>query len=187
MDQSLSMLWRRIDVPGHDAARLELRDGSWLLQGTAVFRHEAASAHLAYEVTCDLAWRTRLARVSGWVGARSVLANIERTPAGTWCLNGSRVEGLDGCVDVDFGFTPATNVTQLRRIQLAVGQAVDVPVAWMDVDCANLVLLPQRYERRGERAYWYRAPTVPYSGQLDLAPNGFVRRYPGLWVADGIE
>jgi hypothetical protein len=37
------------------------------------------------------------------------------------------------------------------------------------------------YERRSETSYWYEAPTVPYQASLEIAPNGFVRSYPGLW------
>ena len=44
-----------------------------------------------------------------------------------------------------------------------------------------LTELPQHYERRGETTYSYRAPTIPYEGVLDLAPNGFVAAYPHLW------
>ena len=96
-------------------------------------------------------------------------------------LNGAAVEGLDHLVDLDFGFTPATNVLQLSRIALEPGQRAEVPVAWFDLDSASLIELPQIYERRSEASYWYEAPTVPYRALLEIAPNGFVRSYPGLW------
>jgi hypothetical protein len=41
--------------------------------------------------------------------------------------------------------------------------------------------LPQSYERRSEMSYGYEAPSVPYRALLEIAPNGFVRSYPGLW------
>ena len=56
-----------------------------------------------------------------------------------------------------------------------------VPVASFDVDSATLIELPQSYERRAEASYWYEAPTVPYQALLEIAPNGFVQSYPGLW------
>jgi len=58
---------------------------------------------------------------------------------------------------------------------------VEVPVVWFDLDSASLTELPQRYERRSEASYWYEAPTVPYRALLEIAPNGFVQSYPGLW------
>jgi Putative glycolipid-binding len=68
-------------------------------------------------------------------------------------LNHNTIRDLDGCIDLDFGFTPATNLSQLRRIALEIGQAVDLPVAWLDVTADTLTSLYQRYERRTTNAY----------------------------------
>jgi uncharacterized protein len=64
------------------------------------------------------------------------------------------------------------------------GQAADVPVAWLDVAAGTLEVLPQRYERRSEAAYWYEAPRFDYAALLEVSPAGFIQRYPGLWEAD---
>jgi hypothetical protein len=90
---------------------------------------------------------------------------------------------MDHLLDLDLGFTPATNLQQLRRVGIAENATVHLPVAWLDVDAGTLTELPQIYERRGEGALWYRAPSVRYEGLLELAPNGFIRRYPNLWEA----
>ena len=92
---------------------------------------------------------------------------------------------LDDCVDLDLGFTPATNLLQLRRVALACGQAADVPVAWLNAAAGTLERLSQRYERRSARAYWYEAPRFRYAALLDVDPSGFVHRYPGLWQMQG--
>jgi hypothetical protein len=176
-----SALWRRLDTPGHDACMLEELVDGWQLEGTAVFLHEGASARLTYRVVCDNGWATRQGRVHGWVGAQSVDFTAVRTSGGLWTLNGEVVPGLERYVDLDLGFTPATNLLQLRRVALADGESADVPVAWIDAPPATLTALPQRYERRDQLTYWYESPSAGYSALLELAPNGFVRRYPGLW------
>jgi hypothetical protein len=119
-----------------------------------------------------------------WLGADAVEFRIVRTSAGAWTLNGAVVADLEDCLDLDFGFTPATNLPQLRRLALEVGQAADAPAAWLDVSAGTLALLPQRYERRAEATYWYEAPSVEYAALLEVAPTGFIRRYPGLWEAE---
>ena len=134
----------------------------------------------AYQVEVDAGWETKRAVISGFFGNQTVQHEIRRDHAG-WRLNGVRVEGLEHLVDLDYGFTPATNVLQLSRITLKLGQSAEVPVVWFDLDSASLTELPQRYERRSEASYWYEAPTVPYQGILEIAPNGFVRSYPDLW------
>jgi hypothetical protein len=174
-------LWRRVDTPGHDACRLEELADGWQLEGTAVFLHEGAPTRLAYQVVCDPTWATRRGRVQGWLGERPVDFTVVRTSGGVWTLNGDVVPGLERYVDLDLGFTPATNLLQLRRVALADGESADVPVAWIDAPPRTLTVLPQRYERRDRLTYWYESPTAGYSALLELAPNGFVRRYPGLW------
>jgi uncharacterized protein len=172
--------WTRLDRPGRDVALLRPIDGGWLLQGAAVFDHDAESASVAYQVEADARWETKRGIVSGFLGGGTIQHGFERDNSG-WRVKGVRVEGLEPLVDLDYGFTPATNVLQLSRIALKVGERAEVPVAWFDLDSASLIELPQIYERRSELAYWYEAPTVPYQGLLEIAPNGFVQSYPGLW------
>jgi hypothetical protein len=172
--------WRRLDRPGRDAALLRPQGDGWLLQGAAAFDHELGPASVAYQVQADARWRTKRGIVSGFVGEAIVRREILRDDRG-WRLDGVKVEGLDHLVDLDFGFTPATNALQLMRMALAPGQKADLPVAWFDLDEASLIELPQIYERRGEAVYWYEAPSVPYQALLEVAPNGFIESYPGLW------
>jgi uncharacterized protein len=176
-----SILWRRLDTPGHDACRLGGDDSGWQLDGTAVFQHDGAPAHLAYGVRCDRAWRTREGFVHGWVGAQWVDVRIVRTAGGAWSIGDRGMPGVAGCIDVDLGFTPATNLLSIRRLDMAEGRAIDVSVAWFDVTADTLELLPQRYERRTATTYWYESPTAGYSALLETTPEGFVSRYPRLW------
>lgn len=162
---------------------LEDRD-DWRLSGTAVFRHQEAAVCLGYMVAGDRSWGTQRGEVTGWNGEEPVDFTVIRSAAGEWTLNGARVPGLDELVDLDFGFTPATNLPQIRRVNLAVGQSAEVPVAWLDVFAGTLSVLPQRYERRTETAYDYRSPTAPYAGLLEVGPAGFISRYPDLWEAE---
>lgn len=179
-----TILWRRLDTPGHDACRLERSSSGWLLEGTAVFRHEGLPAQLAYHIECDQEWRSQRGNVRGWLGADSIDYRIARTPQGAWSLDDAIVIDLGDCVDLDFGFTPATNLSQIRRLALNEGQAANAPAAWLDVSKGTLRLLPQRYERRSETTYWYEATMFQYAALLEVAPTGFVRSYPGLWEAE---
>jgi hypothetical protein len=178
-----TILWRRLDAAGHDACRLSQGDAGWRLEGAAAFAHEAGPACLTYELACDAEWRTREGLVRGWVGARALDLRIALTSDGTWALNGALVPNLNGCVDLDLGFTPATNLFQLRRIALQVGQAADVPVAWLDVPACTLDRLHQHYERRTAGTYWYEAPRFDYFALLQVSAVGFVEQYPDLWEA----
>ncbi|MDW7774045.1 MAG: putative glycolipid-binding domain-containing protein [Desulfobulbaceae bacterium] len=179
-----TILWRRLDAAGHDACRLVRKVDAWRLEGMAVFRHGRVPACLVYEIGCDGGWRTLDGLVHGWMGDRPVDYRVTRKPNGIWTLNGQIIPGLDGCINLDLGFTPATNLLQLQHAALQIGQAADVPVAWLDVDRGTLSTLHQRYERRTVEGYWYEAPRFGYFALLQVNTNGFVEKYPNLWEAE---
>jgi hypothetical protein len=182
---TISILWRRLDLTGHDACTLVRGARGWRITGAAAFRSPDGPAHLAYRVAGDDDWRAARGEARGWIGARHCEFAIERTAAGEWSANGDPVPGLRPCLDLDFGFTPATNLFALRRLRLSIGASADAPAAWLDVETGSLRLLAQRYERRSETTYWYEAPECGYEALLEVGPEGFVRQYPGLWSEEG--
>ncbi len=180
-----TILWRRLDAPGHDACRLVRQESGWCLEGTAAFRHESGTAAcVSYVVECDEEWQALRGEVRGWAGISGLDLQLCRGANGQWMLNDQVVAGLDGCVDLDLGFTPATNLFQLRRLALRVGQAEEITVAWLDVPDEGLKVLRQRYERRSVEEYWYQAPQFEYAAPLQVGPAGFVTKYPGLWEVE---
>jgi hypothetical protein len=173
--------WRRLDAAGEDRCRLRHDDVGWTLEGTAVFDHDGQPADLTYRVSCGPEWITTAGAVAGVIGERAIDLRIKRSDDGVWSMQGVPAPGVAGCADLDFGFTPATNLFQLRRLALVVGAAEVAPVAWLDIDSGELNRLHQRYERRTVDSYWYEAPQFEYAAQLEVTPAGFIRRYPGLW------
>jgi hypothetical protein len=71
-----SILWRRLDRPGHESARLIRREAGWHLSGTAIFAHDGLPCRLYYQVVCDAEWQTLSGKVEGWVGERIVEIEI---------------------------------------------------------------------------------------------------------------
>lgn len=172
-------LWKRIDVAGHDAALLdEHRDGHHLT-GTAVFDHDGRPGCLNYSVDILPDWTTRSGRVTGFVAGERVDITIERRADG-WYLNGAP-QGLPHLVDLDYGFTPATNLQQIQRLKLKTGQRADNNVAWFDVGSTRLIELPQVYEKQDDFTYPYEGPMFGYKAVLKLDKSGFARIYPELW------
>ncbi|MEH3087220.1 MAG: putative glycolipid-binding domain-containing protein [Xylophilus ampelinus] len=179
-----SILWRRLDAPGHDACRLLGGPEGWRLDGAAALRWpDGRPAALAYRVCCDAAWRSRRGTVRGWIGDRAVDVVLARDADG-WRCGATPVPGLAHCIDLDLGFTPATNLLPLRRLALAAGASAAAPAAWLDLDARPMLgLLDQRYRRTGAFEYAYEAPGAVYAATLRTTAEGFVREYPGLWTS----
>ncbi|TPI17213.1 hypothetical protein FJW06_02635 [Mesorhizobium sp. B4-1-3] len=183
MQSHSSILWRRLDLEGRDACLLCVTDRGWRLKGHALFAHDGKPCSLAYVVDCDAGWSTRSARVDGFVGTQELCYEIERLADGQWVLNGLGQAEVAGLVDVDLGFTPATNLVAIRRFDLAVGAATPAPAAYLAFPELRLERLDQTYRHLDDGRYAYAAPKFRYDQVLDVSPSGFVVNYPGLWKA----
>jgi hypothetical protein len=173
-------LWRAVYTSGHDAAALFETPSGRRLEGTAVFLKDGEPARVAYALDLASDWSTRAGSVRGFVGRRRVRFRIERAED-RWTLNGVPQDQVRHSLDLDFGFTPATNHPQLRRMGLSIGESKEISVAWLDLDSDRLEPLPQLYRRVDDRAYDYDSPQGSYRATLRIASNGFVSEYPDLW------
>lgn len=187
MMPTAAFLWRKLDHPGHDSCRLFKLSGGWRLAGAAVFRDGHRPCHFAYEVVTDAAWRTRRGRVTGYLGNKAIDLRIGASGTGRWKVGGEAQPKLSGCIDLDLGFTPATNLVALRRLALRVGQCAEAPAAYLALPEMRFLILPQTYRRISRTAYEYEAPTVGYAGTLKVSAAGAVVDYPGLFerIASG--
>jgi hypothetical protein len=181
---SVSVLWRWLDRPGHEAARLSFEQGGWHLSGTAVFAHEREPCRLDYRVICDADWRTRSVAVRGWVGDRAVDLAIDADAARRWRLDGADCPAVEGCIDVDLGFSPSTNLLPIRRLALAIGQEARVRAAWLTFPALALEPLEQRYRRTGATTYAYESGGGAFAAQLTVNDAGLVLDYPPFWRTD---
>ena len=175
-----TILWRRLDLPGHEAARLGPDGDGWRLSGAAVFLYDGEPVELHYRIQCDAAWRTIDTVIRGWVGGRSV-QHRATAQDGVWHLDGATAPAVAGCIDVDLGFSPSTNLLPIRRLGLAVGESAEVRAAWLPFPALAFEPLPQVYTRLGETTYHYRSAGGRFERTLEVAPSGLVTAYPGLW------
>ena len=178
-----SILWRRLDMEGHDACLLSQAEGGYSLKGQAIFVQDGQPCCVTYQVTCDAGWQTKSARVDGFLGLRALRYAIERAADGRWTLNGEIQRDVAGLVDVDLGFTPASNLLAIRRFDLDVGQATPAPAAYLTFPELRLTRLEQSYQRLDDGRYAYAAPMFGYTAVLVVSAAGFVVSYPGLWTS----
>lgn len=178
-----TILWRRTDRPGHEAARIVQGTAGWRLAGTAVFEHEGEACRLDYRVACDREWRTVSTRVAGWIGDRAIDVEISVDAAGRWTMNGSERREVEGCVDVDLNFSPSTNTLPIRRLNLAVGESAEVRAAWLRFPSFELEPLEQTYRRTDEETYRYESAGGSFAADLRANAAGLVTEY-AVWISE---
>ncbi|MFY9608695.1 MAG: putative glycolipid-binding domain-containing protein [Blastocatellia bacterium] len=180
----LSILWRRLDRPGHEFLRLTLEEVWWRLSGTAVFSHEQQPCRLDYQVVCDPSWHTASGRVTGWLGNESVEIDISADFANRWRLNGEECPAVAGCTDLDLNFSPSTNLLPIRRLNLAIGEEAAVLAAWLRFPSFKLERLEQVYRRIDAETYRYQSAGGAFVTEIRVNPAGLVTSYPDFWEAE---
>jgi hypothetical protein len=180
-----AIVWRRVDLPGHDSATLSVSPHGWELSGAAVLAHDGLPCRLDYHVLCDAAWRTTRCDLVGHIGLRPVEMTISRSAnTGIWEVNGVAAADVLECEDIDLGFTPATNLLPIRRLNLAIGATAAVRAAWVRFPELTLEVLPQTYARLASDRYLYESANGAFRRELAVNDDGFVATYPDYWVAE---
>ena len=187
METVETILWRGLVLLGHESCGLFSRGSEWRLEGTAVFSHEQQPCRLSYKIICDEAWRTRSARVEGWLNKSIVDLQIKVDRSGQWWLNDAEQPAVAGCIDIDLNFSPSTNLLPIRRLGLAVGESAEVKAAWLRFPSFQLELLPQQYRRLSEETYRYESGGGQFVADLKVSRSGLVIDYPGIWQAEAVS
>jgi len=155
------------------------------LEGHVVAVEDGLPWAVRYEISVDQQWMTRSARVVGRSSTGTSEALLESDGDGHWRVNGERRPGLDGCTDVDLEASMCTNTIPVQRLGLRIGEAADVPAAYVRVADAGVERLEQRYirlagEGDGCRHYQYRSPSFDFESRLLYDESGLILDYPGI-------
>lgn len=184
MTERSTILWRRLDLPGHEVAALVREATRPVLSGIVLVAHDGRPCRLEYRIECDDEWRTRIVGIHGQLGDAPVSLELFRSEKGAWVVNQVLASHLQGCVDVDLGFSPSTNLLPIRRLGLAVGKSTAVRAAWVRFPQLTVEVLEQTYTRASERTYVYESAGGSFRRELTVNDAGFVTEYPELWRAE---
>jgi hypothetical protein len=176
-----SIIWKRLDLPGHDFAQISSSEDGDALSGTALFVFHWNTCCLAYTVICDRAWETRSVLVTGIATDKPVSIDIKVTADRRWLFNGTEQPRVLGCIDTDLAFGSATNLLPIRREKMQIGQSKDVVAAWLTFPELAMEPLAQTYTRKSSSEYLYASSDGRFTAELSVRESGLVINYSNLW------
>jgi uncharacterized protein len=179
-----SVLWRRLDTVGLEAARVYSDDDGRYLDGAAIFLWEGSICRIEYLIECDPEWRTTSATIDGWIGDEVVGREILVSENGDWYIDDEEMSAVDGCVDIDLNFSPITNLLPLRRLDLKIGESKSVKAAWLRFPSFELEPLNQTYTRLDETTVKYESRGGEFVRSLKISSDGIVLEYPDYWITE---
>jgi hypothetical protein len=184
-DRQKTVCWSPVWNEGRRAMGLEhlLLAGNTADSSVLAFSEAGAPFRLAYRLTWDDAWRLHDADL--FVAAEGSTRSLDlRTDGeGRWrTRDGSPIDELDGCIDIDIWPTPFTNSFPIRRNAMSIGQRCEFRMAW--VFAPDLTVRPQRqaYTRLADRLYRFESlDGSGFKADLPVDDDGVVLDYPDLF------
>ena len=167
------IMWVAHQPPGNDACRFAANEDGLIIEGSA--RNTADDLATRYRVRAKTGGETRRCRID----RRDRRLLIERDKTGIWTVDGVEAPEVAGALDVDLGFTPATNSLPIRRLGLEIGRSADLTVAWLDPSDWRLKPMAQTYRRTGNLTWQFVSPG--FQADLTVDEFGAVTDYPGWW------
>ena len=188
-----TVLWQRIDSPGSEWCALEQEPEGWRVRGIVLTVVATEPVLVQYAVALATDWSTRAVEIVMRSGNASQLRElrltvdpeqrwqIEREPSPDPAMPQNHLMAVHGLIDVDLGFTPATNTLPIRRLDPAIGEAVAVTAAWVRFPELTIEPLPQRYIRLADRRYRYESAGGAFIAEIEVDDLGLVTTYEGGW------
>lgn len=183
-EEATTIIWRRLDTPGHDSATVFFDEDKWYLDGASVFLYEGKPCRLDYTIECDEDWNTTGASVTGWVGEEVVDLEIEVDEDLRWFVNEEEMPQVAGCVDIDLNFSPITNTLPIRRLELDAGESASAKAAWLKFPSFEFEPLEQTYTHTNEDTYTYNSGGGEFIRELTVNAEGLVTDYPDFFVEE---
>jgi hypothetical protein len=144
------------------------------------FLYKKNACGLAYEIQFSEDWLTLSAIIDGHIGRNRNSIKIDVNEE-SWFKDEKEISSVEGCVDIDLGFSPSTNLLPIKRLGLEVGESKKVDAAWLKFPDMKLLKLKQIYTRKTLSQYSYDSYENDYSCLIETNNAGFVTYYPGFW------
>ncbi len=180
----LEVLWRQLVEMGAEHLLLSM-NGAIHADGMAVGEIDSSAYRIHYQIDCDEGWNVLGLKVEDLL-SDSVLA-LARTAENRWNdADGTMLDALEGCIDVDLMFTPFTNTLPIRRLKLEPGEARDIAVVYVGLPGLQVSRFRQRYtclsSGNGGATYRYESVESGFTAELKVDADGLVLDYPNIFM-----
>lgn len=149
------------------------------LTGTTLILHNGARVEIEYTVDTNSDWSTRHASID--IPALATSFDVRVESGDHWFIDGDHRTDLDGCVDIDLGWTPATNTLPIRRLRYATGIPRTIRAVWLRWPELLFVPAEQTYTRQSDDRWTYESGD--FAADLAIDEHGVVLTYgdPPIW------
>lgn len=151
------------------------------INGTIVGFGEDTPFSVSYDIIADRAWHMSGLEMAIERDGDCSWISLHRDINGQWSQTGHTRNEWDHCIDVDISLTPFTNTLPIRRLNIPIGERVQVDALYINVFKNEIKPVTQFYTRLSENRYLYEGVLKDFKAEITVDNDGLVTDYPGIF------
>ncbi len=179
------VLWLSTELQSAEHCTIRTGPGSHEFESTALLVYRDVPARIDYTLSTNEALQRHRVRIEMTAGGQRRILSLDHSDNG-WLVDGVPRADLEACMDIDLGWTPATNTLPLRRETIEIGQSIETLAAWVRFPELDVIASAQKYTRLAGNLVRYQSAT--FEAELVVSPDGIVTTYAdSLWKAVAVN
>lgn len=180
-----TILWRGLEYSSLENCLLTV-GGDVITANAAISgSYRDKKYRITYTIMASPQWEVLSFALDSQINGREENIAFEGDGKGNWKTGGNAADQFAGCIDIDISLTPFTNTLPILRLNLAVKQAKEIQVLYLDVLNGKIKPVRQKYTRVSGDKYLYENIPNDFEALITVDEQGLVVDYPGLFTGKG--
>lgn len=180
----IDAIWRSWDETTLEHLSFDIKDEQIIANSIITATNGFQPICISYRLICDKEWRTLEVSILVSHEDQPKFLHLLSDGAGRWTYgDGSVIEELEGCIDIDLSISPFTNILPIRRLHFPIRPTSAMPVVYIDVPSLSIHRGCQRYthlKRNGPLVkYSFENLFKGFEKEFWVDEHGLVIDYPG--------
>jgi len=179
------IFWEPIDGNGFEHLKVIRQKDFIVFDGIIIRKIDDKTYRVFYQLTCDNSWKFRKLEITVESDTtKSLSLSVDKS--GLWYDDkGQWYQELDGCIDPDISFTPLTNTFPINRLNINVGETVNIKTAYISLPELKVTPVLQSYTCKSkvenESIFVYKNLDSGFEAGIQVDKDSFVVNYPDLF------
>ncbi|WKA56532.1 putative glycolipid-binding domain-containing protein [Planococcus shixiaomingii] len=179
---SSEIVWENKETFGCEYLKFFTKEHAFNVESTAIYMESSYPVQIDYQIDLDKSWRTIKVHIQNRSGE---ILEITSTGKGDWFdQHGTRIDELNGAIDVDISATPFTNTLPINRVDWKLNQRREFEMVYVTVPTLTVQKVKQTYTfiESKEETRIFHFQSSDFESQISVDEKGFVTDYPQLFT-----
>jgi uncharacterized protein len=173
------IMWSSLDGPGLEHLQIIKDENGGGVGSLVIGVADGKAFRIKYQIYLAADWRVTEVIIQTF--ENSGLTLVSGTEGQWTTMNGSPVEALEGCTEIDISITPFTNTLPIQRLNLSIGESAEIKVVYIAIPKFDVRPVTQRYTRVSELVYHFELLDSGFTADLTVDNDNFIVDYPALF------